>query len=77
MVYILLKFNTYIHIYNYQIYIYIYIYVRGATPPQIHCSLKFIAMMPCVQGLRLVGPWALGLGTWREVARSIGSTALA
>ena len=77
MVYILLKFNTYIHIYNYQIYIYIYIYVRGATPPQIHCSLKSIAMMPRVQGLKLVGPWALGLGTWCEVACSIGSTALA
>ena len=52
-------------------------YVRGATPPQIHCSLKFIAMMPCVQGLKLVGSWTLGLGTWREVACSIGSTALA
>ena len=34
-------------------------------------------MMPRVQGLKLVGPWASGLRTWCEVAFSIGPTALA
>ena len=34
-------------------------------------------MMPRVQGLKLVGPWASGLGTLCEVACSIGPMALA
>ena len=54
-----------------------YVKVRDATPPQAHCSLKSIVMMSHVQGLKLVGPWASGLGTWSEVACFIGPTALA
>ena len=34
-------------------------------------------MMPRVQGLKLVGPWASSLGTWCKVACSIGPTTLA